>query len=286
MTQCTTAIAILLATYNGETYLASQLDSLLSQSYGNWHLYVHDDGSTDATPTILHRYAVMYPRQVTLLDYPAQGGAYANFMSLLQRVEAPYYMFCDQDDVWHREKIALTMAAMKQAEHGGQWRPVVVHTDLRVVDGNGLQLAPSFWQQAGIRPNLFHTFAQRISNVVTGCTMLFNQPARAAALRRRPACCPLHDEWVTIRCCAEGGTVVPLFQQTIDYRQHTGNTLGAEACYQQKTAAYYLTNIRRIWCQNRDNYRVLRSAGYGSPLTYLLNKLRLILVYHFNIRCL
>ena len=42
-------IAILMATYNGALYLREQIDSILSQTYGKWHLYVHDDGSTDST---------------------------------------------------------------------------------------------------------------------------------------------------------------------------------------------------------------------------------------------
>lgn len=275
-------IAILMATYNGERYVSQQLDSILGQTSGQWHLYLHDDGSTDATPDILQQYAGKYQQQTTLLNYPPQGGAYANFMSMLERVDAPYYMFSDQDDVWHADKTERSFSAMQQAEQKGERRPVVVHTDLRVVDEDGQTLANSFWQQAGIRPDMFHTAAQRITNVVTGCTMLFNQFAKEAALSRKPDGKPLHDEWVTIRTCAEGGKVVPIFEQLIDYRQHGDNTLGAEACYHRKDAAYYLTSLKTIWHENRDNYRVLRSAGYGSPLRYAVNKLRNIMVYHLK----
>ena len=73
--KCTSTIAILMATYNGAAYLSQQLDSLLGQTFADWHLYIHDDGSTDGTNDILARYADVYPQQITVFDYPSQGGA-------------------------------------------------------------------------------------------------------------------------------------------------------------------------------------------------------------------
>lgn len=275
-------IAILMATYNGQQYLSTQIDSILRQTNHQWHLFIHDDGSVDDTLHIVKNYAMTHPQQITMMDYPPRGGAFHNFMSMLEKTDADYYMFCDQDDIWHKDKIACSMQVMTQTEDKHPGLPVVVHTDLRLVDENGSTLANSFWQEADMHPDMFHSFAQRISNVVTGCTMLFNKAARDGALSRTPNGHPLHDEWVAIRTCAEGGKVVPLFEQTIDYRQHAGNTLGAEACYNRKTLKYYLTNLRRIIQENKENYRVLRSAGYGTPTIYLYNKVRNTIVYHLK----
>lgn len=275
-------IAILMAAYNGERYVSEQIDSILSQTDTEWHLFIHDDGSSDDTCDILQTFAKRYPTQITLLNYPSQGGAFPNFMSMLEKVDADYYMFCDQDDKWHDDKIEQSMQAMSKAEKDVKDQPVVVHCDLRVVDENGKVLASSFWQEAGIHPDMFHTFGQRITNVVTGCTMLFNKSARNVAINRQPQGHPLHDEWVTIRTCAAGGKIVPLFKPLIDYRQHHDNTLGAEACYHRKTLTYYLTSLKTIYKENCDNYRVLRSAGYGSPLVYLANKVRNMVVYHLS----
>ena len=55
-------IAILMATYNGERFLREQLDSIMVQTCHDWHLYVHDDGSTDATMDILKDYASRFPQ--------------------------------------------------------------------------------------------------------------------------------------------------------------------------------------------------------------------------------
>lgn len=275
-------IAILLATYNGEQHISCLLDSLIAQSNHLWHLYIHDDASTDHTIHIVQRYRDHYPELITVLDYPPQGGAAHNFMSILRRVNADYYMFCDQDDIWHEDKVEHSFQQIKAIEKIHPDCPLIVHSDLRVIDRDGNTLATSFWQKAGMHPDMFKTFSQRITNVVTGCTMLFNQHAKEAALRLEPYGRPLHDEWVTIRTCAEGGIVVPIFEQLIDYRQHESNTLGAEACYNRKTPKYYLTHLKRIWKENCDNYQVLRSGGYGSVATYLVNKIRNMIVYHLK----
>lgn len=275
------SIAILMATYNGERFLREQLDSIIHQTYRNWHLYIHDDGSVDSTPIILSEYATLYPQQITVLEYPSQGDAYHNFMSILKRVDSNYYMFSDQDDIWHFNKIEVTMNGMRALEKNHTNKPLILHTDLRVVDAKGHTIAPSFWKMAGIYPKMFKTFEQRISNVVTGCTMLFNNAAKISALQRFPDGTPLHDEWVTLCACSKKGVVFPISEPLIDYRQHESNTLGAEQCYNRKTLSYYLTNIKKTYLENKANYRILKSAGYGSKMTYLKNKIRNIFVYYF-----
>lgn len=278
----TNKIAILMATYNGEKYLREQIDSLFAQTCQDWHLYVHDDGSSDGTVAILKEYEKKYPTRITLMDYPSQGGACKNFLSMLERVDAPYYMFCDQDDVWHSEKIEESLFLMKKEELLHLRAPIVVHTDLRVVNEEGKVEAQSFWEKAGMHPNMFKKPEQRIANIVTGCTMLFNNDARKKAMEKIPQGNPMHDEWVTVRTCLEGGIVAPLYKQLIDYRQHYDNTLGAEACYNRKTLKYYFTKKKKIFNENKENFIMLRSAGYGSLFTYLKNKIRNIIVYHLN----
>jgi rhamnosyltransferase len=54
------AVDILLATWNGERYLAEQIDSILAQSYSNWRLLIRDDGSSDGTRDIIRRYVSEY----------------------------------------------------------------------------------------------------------------------------------------------------------------------------------------------------------------------------------
>ena len=59
--------AILLASYNGEKYIAEQIESLLAQTEAEWELFVHDDGSADRTLEVLRCYEAWYPDRIHVL---------------------------------------------------------------------------------------------------------------------------------------------------------------------------------------------------------------------------
>ncbi len=103
---------ILMGTYQGEHYLLEQLESIRSQTHGYWRLFVSDDGSTDNTLPILLDFQASLPLgQMEIVAGPRRGFA-ANFMSLLLNpaIEGDYFAFCDQDDVWNKEKLAVAVS--------------------------------------------------------------------------------------------------------------------------------------------------------------------------------
>ena len=135
-------ILILLSTYNGEKYLKVQLDSLFSQSYKNFKLIARDDGSSDKTLEILKYY------DIELLSSNENIGVKSSFETLLkyafENSDADYFMFCDQDDVWNQDKVELTFQKMYEMEELYKNTPILVHTDLEVVDENLHTINPSF----------------------------------------------------------------------------------------------------------------------------------------------
>ena len=173
-------IAILMATYNGEKFLREQIDSLFTQTYQDWHLYVHDDGSTDSTISIVKEYIDNHPGRITLMDYPSQGGACKNFLSMLDRVDAPYYMFCDQDDVWLPEKIEREYSEIRELERREvSLKPIVVYSNLIVTDSDLNIISPSLWEIAGIYPEFVNSFGEMAANtLMSGCTMIFNHSVK------------------------------------------------------------------------------------------------------------
>ena len=267
----TDTIAILMATYNGERHLRQQLDSILGQSVGGWTLHIHDDGSTDSTSRLLASYAARDAR-IIVHDYSPQHGACANFLSLLQRVNARYYLFADQDDVWHPDKVRTEMAAMRHAETLHPGKPILVHSDLTVVDEQLSPIAPSFFRYSGLHPEYLCSFDKAVLPFVTGCTVLLNAAARQA-MQPVPDKITMHDAWATLCTLHAGGEVVLVDKPLVKYRQHFGNTLGARDI-SKVNVGYRLQHLRRIINEHHAHYQMLRHLGYGSVLKYLRERVR------------
>ncbi len=202
-------VQILLTTYNGEKYLQTQLDSIRAQTYGDWHLVISDDGSSDATLAIAQRFCQAHPNQVTIARSGRRfGGAKGHFMWLLESFgDAPYVMFCDQDARWHPDKIEKPLTAMTAAEGDGSL-PVLVYTDLRVVDERLNCIAPSFMAASCLDGR--NVTLQRLltQNTVTGCTTMINRSmTRLACLCGYDERMLMHDWWLGLLEAAAGKLV-------------------------------------------------------------------------------
>ena len=248
----------------------------MAQTCQDWHLYVHDDGSKDGTVTILNSFASAHPDRISILDYPPTGGACNNFLRMLNRVEARYYMFCDQDDVWQPNKIELSIGKLRQMEQEHPQKGIVVYTDLQIVDESLAPLSASMWEHAGIYPQYIRTFADSGGHtaIATGCTMMFNNEAKKCC--RFPTDKALmHDIWVCLCVLKCGGVLKGIEDKTVLYRQHGHNTLGATDTKAADIGLRYrLLNIRKVFRSNRLYYAMLSSLGYGSVMKYLCSKVK------------
>lgn len=256
--KCENKIAILMATYNGAMYIREQMDSLLCQTFTDWHLYIHDDGSTDETADIIAGYVQANPDKITVLTYPSQGGACHNFFSLLEAVEAPYYMFCDQDDVWLTEKIEKSFARMTQTERDHPGKAILVHSDLLLTDARLNVTSSSFLSNQRIRTDVIKTFEDyAATNTVTGCTTLFNQQAKAS-IKRPYKKAIMHDAWLCLSVVADDGIIELVNEPLLKYRQHAGNALGSTDMSRQ-TTLHKLLNIKRIVTADIRHYREMNA---------------------------
>lgn len=273
MIRANKTIAILLATYNGCHFIREQLDSIFSQTNECWHLYVHDDGSKDGTLEILSEYENRYSGRMTVLKYDSQGGAKNNFLSLLEKVEAPYYMFSDQDDVWLPNKVEIEYARMKEAESHEGAKPILVFTDLVVVDVNKNVINPSFWEYEGIYPKFVKRFTDLAAlNIVTGCTMLFNHKAKEI-LGKSYGKAMMHDAWIAMHVIACGGALCEVDTATMLYRQHGDNTLGARDA-STLTWKYRMRNIVYLLKMNYLHFRQMNDVSSISLIDYISTKIR------------
>ncbi|ALH99878.1 glycosyltransferase [Pseudomonas sp. FW306-02-F02-AA] len=214
-------VAILLSTYNGEKYLAAQLESLISQEYQNWEIHASDDGSSDGTLEILERYREsLGASRLSIYRGPGRGFA-ANFMSLVRRegIQASYFAFCDQDDIWAKEKIS---SAVRCLEEGGLV-PALYCSRTRLVDESGVEMGYSALFSG--QPCFENALVQSIAG---GNTMVLNASARKL-LSRTPVALSIvsHDWWAYLLVSGSGGKVYYDPTPQVDYRQHDNNLMGS-----------------------------------------------------------
>lgn len=260
-------IAILLAAYNGEKYFREQLDSLYEQSFKDWSVYVHDDGSADPTCNVLKEYAEKYDN-FFILDYPAQHGAKNNFLSLLQAVNADYYLFCDQDDKWRTDKIEKQITKIREIERDNPGKPALVFSDLSVVDGELNLINESMWRTERIHPEYLTTFDEGGAlEFVTGCTMLFNKQAKDVVVFPADKAV-MHDIWIALCVLRSEGIVKAIYEPLLFYRQHGNNVLGVNN-WSQYSRIRRLLNIWKSITANYRHYRMLNVLRYGSLFKYL-----------------
>ena len=113
-------VAILLCTFNGEAFLREQLASIAAQTHEHWSVWASDDGSVDGTLATLARVQRTWPDGALVVRQGPARGLEANFASLIARseIDAPFFAFCDQDDVWEPTKLERAVAWLTRAGAG------------------------------------------------------------------------------------------------------------------------------------------------------------------------
>ena len=213
-------IAILMAVYEPRMdWLREQLQSLNAQTYPNLMLYIRDDCSPtvpfEEIQSCVQDCIRAFPYEIRRNERNL--GSNGTFERLTQEAEGEYFAYCDQDDVWLREKLEILEKTITESA------ALLVCSDVYVIDGNGKRMADSitkvrkhhvFRSGAGLAEGLL------VSNFVTGCTMLIGADTAKAAL----PFCPymVHDQHRALYA-ASRGTIISLCRPLISYRIHGNN---------------------------------------------------------------
>lgn len=205
-------VDILLATYNGELYLREQIDSILSQSYSDWRLIVRDDGSTDQTLRIVRDYTD--PRITIVSDSIRCGSAQANFMELLKHSTAEFVCFCDQDDIWVKDKLQQMVNLIERKDNT---QPYVIFSDGYLYYGKKNEDLPRLLnaRPKNLKDQLF------CNGGLHGSMSMFNAQMRQKMLRPIEFVA-MHDHLLTLLGVAFDG-IDYLEKPTFYYRQHQNN---------------------------------------------------------------
>jgi glycosyltransferase involved in cell wall biosynthesis len=219
-------VDVLMATRNGALFIEEQLDSLFGQTFQNFRLIIRDDGSSDSTLQIVERYQSRYMQRIVVCRNMKHQGACRTFSLLAQESTAPYVAFCDQDDVWCADRLELGLEAARRIEsERGAGTPVLVFSDMALIGHDNRLLAPSMWKMKHVKPHRATLGAILVQNIVSGCTAMANRSLLFLALPI-PEEAFMHDFWLAL-VAAAFGALCPLDQNTVRYRQHERNAMGA-----------------------------------------------------------
>ena len=106
--------SVALCTYNGEKFLKEQLDSILNQTVKVDEIVVCDDGSTDATVSILNSYKEAFPSIFRVYQNEKNLRSVKNFEKAISLCENEIIFLCDQDDVWKPEKVSVFLEKFRE----------------------------------------------------------------------------------------------------------------------------------------------------------------------------
>lgn len=219
-------VNVLMSTYNGEHYLEEQLNSIFSQEYQNFTLYVRDDGSTDKTVKILKQYRESLSDSEKMVIMEGENvGVIGSFLTLLNKSkEADYYALCDQDDVWFSDKIKIAVDQLQAVEkYKGCDEPALYCCRTSLTDED-LNPAEDSLRTYHPRPAFGNAM---IENICTGCTIVINRALYNIIKDKYPKNYLIHDMWL-YQVAACYGTVIYDNEPHIYYRQHAGNVIGLD----------------------------------------------------------
>ncbi len=212
-------VSVLMSTYNGEKYLKEQIDSILSQTYKDFVLYIRDDGSRDDTLKIIESYT----DERIVLERGENKGPAGSFFALLNKAaRSQYVFFSDQDDVWYPTKLEEMLKEIEK--HQGV--PTMVFSDFSMIDSNGKTVAPSYSDYASLRVKEGDVDIGKIiaQPFVFGCASVINRELTELVLSP-PEGIEMHDCWISLVAAATGNLIyIP--RQTIAHRFHNNNATG------------------------------------------------------------
>lgn len=215
------SVAICMATHNPPKELfRRQIDSIRTQSHGNWICFISDDCSSGESFAELQR-ALDGDRRFVLSRSPRRLGFFENFERALGMAprDTQFVAMADQDDFWQPDKLATLLEEIGDAQ--------LVYSDARVVTRDGQLISETYWSER--RNNHSNLLSLLVANAVSGAASLFRRELLDYALPFPPSqFAHFHDHWLGLTALALG-EIAFVDRPLYDYVQHRHASLGHAA---------------------------------------------------------
>ena len=247
----TPKIEILMATYNGETYIREQIDSIINQTYKNWILLVRDDNSKDNTVSIIEEYEKKDSRIRLLRDKKGNLGFVRNFEELMANSLEDFIMFSDQDDYWIENRIEKYIEIITNLSSEDMEKPLLIHSNSFICDKELNIKKEKFISNCAEDKEFDIVF---FNYIVQGSTALVNRKLVNLALPFSSKV-TLHDRYLHLLAEFLGKRIF-LNQSLMKYRQHDNNKIGANYSIVKKILKkrYFNNEDRELILEIRNKY--------------------------------
>lgn len=236
-------LSVALCTYNGEKFVAQQLDSILNQHVPVSEIVICDDCSTDGTLKILQSYAKQYPSLIKLHKNTANLGFIKNFENAILLCEGDIIFLSDQDDLWVPTKTQIMVDFFCSNPNA-----ILLFTNAVLIDENNNRIDGFLWDKWGFTSemqNLWKDNDQAFRylvngyNKVTGATVAFRAVLKNSALPFHMVDKFWHDGWLSL-CASKLNGLLFIAEPLIQYRVHKGQAIGVRRKALSKSKRYSL----------------------------------------------
>ena len=224
-------ISIAMTTYNGERYIIEQLESIKKQTLKADEVVIFDDASTDRTAKVVSEY--IDKNNLTCWNFcvnKSNLGYKENFFQAIKSTTGDIIFLCDQDDIWHLDKIKIMAGLFKSSPD-----IAALNTGFREIDKDGKKIysRKRFNRvnhnliRGSMKPNTLRKFEFDDiiwRNISPGCTAAISRECKEMFLGHYSRMCP-HDWELNILASLINGLYF-YNRELTDYRIHENNTIG------------------------------------------------------------
>lgn len=241
-------VSICMATYNGEKYLAKQLDSILSQTYKNVEIIICDDKSDDNTSKILENYSSLNPN-ITFFINEKKLGVTKNFEKSISKSKGEFILLCDQDDIWLPNKIEHLIKEIGSAS--------LIYSNACFINGDDEKIRTTmkeYYRLYGLDSSNENLYKYLLTNsFILGCAMLFRKDIVEKYISNFPISSKNHD-WFISLCANEANGIKYIDEILFMYRIHSSNySMSAKKISTYSKIVKYFSNQRKEKRKNLKN---------------------------------
>ncbi len=244
-----------MCTYNGERFIEDQLDSIEKQTHQNWQIIASDDSSEDQTLFILKKYQIKWGEKRLIIKNGPKKGFCQNFLSLCcdPNIRADYYCFCDQDDVWMRDKLKIGINLLSGSQENIA-KFYCGRTEYVDENLNRIGFSPLFTR----KPSFQNALVQSIAG---GNTIIFNQSTKFLLERVGARDVVSHDWWLYQIVTGCGGQIIYDENPQILYRQHDKALIGGNISLVSRIKRLNMAYKNKFKKWNEKNTKALQAIS-------------------------